>query len=136
MAQSLMTLSSEGVVETPLRLIDRLLAYAITTDALQSNLYRGNLTSIQAMIQKNLNDPSGLQRDVETSLAKYFGRYFDDVEVSASVEAHGDPNGTKLMLKFGIRVVSDGEGYEVARVANFEKGLFKSIVTTNDYGSN
>lgn len=136
MAKSLMTLSTEGVVKEPLRLIDRLLAYAITTDALQSNLYRGNLTSIQAIIQDNQGDMEGLQRNLETKLRRYFGRFFDDVEASVTIESFKEENGGKLLLRFGVRVVSDGIGYEVERMANFEKGLFKSIMAINDYGSN
>lgn len=125
------TLSSSGWVRAPTEKIDRALSYALTTDALQSTLYRGNLTSIPAIIQANINNRSGLANKAQAALDYYFKRLFDDAAVD--VEVHEVPNKpSQLNLIVRIRVTDQGVGYDVAREATMHNGFFMRIKDINN----
>lgn len=129
------TLSSEGWVTTPIRKLDRALSYALTTDNLQSNTYRGNLTSIQAIVQSCLDNPSLLQEEAQNTLNSYFSRLFDVADVRVIVEDYPEEGSNLLALRIQIEVLDKEERVSADALATFNQGIFTKLVDINDHGN-
>lgn len=135
MTVAIATLSSEGWVTTPIRKLDRALTYALTTDALQSNIYRGNLTSLQAIIQETLDDEQALQSKANNKLNDYFSRIFDIAHVQVIVEEFPAEGSNRLALRIKIEAIDNGEAVTADSLAYFEKGIFSKVVDLNNHGT-
>lgn len=134
MAKALPTLSSEGWVTDIARKVDRALAYAFLTDGLQSNIYRTEITSIQTLIQENVNDEVMLVSRVRDALDRYFNRIFDSAQVRVRVEQFPNEMSSVLRLALAIEVTEDGEAHQVASMLQFIDGIFDRVVQVNDTG--
>lgn len=135
MGKAMPTLSSEGWVKDLSRKTDRAFAYAFLTDGLQSNIYRQAITSIQLLLQENLNDEVLLVQRVREKLYEYFNRLFDAADVSVRIEPYqGEASGI-LRLFVGVTVEEDGENYQVSEILRFSDGIFQSVDRANSSGA-
>lgn len=78
------SLGSRGWVDDPDTLIDQLFANMLTTDFSQSQLYSGNLTSLQYLVKTSGHDPQVFCTDLQETLERYLGRYFDLVQAKVT----------------------------------------------------
>ena len=125
------TLSSKGYIYTPEEIIDHALAYALLSNASQSPMFRGSITSLQELIQRTQGDRIALQGQADTMFNSYFSRYFDDV--STEVAVLDDPDdGRKLRLRIYISVRDGARTISVGTVAQFMDGIFKGVVRINE----
>lgn len=109
------TLSSEGWVKEPKRIIDRVLTYYQASNTLQSLLFRGKVVSLQRAIFEtngNLeNLPSFVSKDLTTVLENYFN---DSVSVSCDLIPIDNADDAKHNLDISISVVRDGITYDAS----------------------
>jgi len=125
------TLSSKGYIYTAEEKIDHMLAYALLSNASQSLLFRGSITSLQELIQRTQGDRISLQSQADTMFNNYFSRNFDDVVTEIAVL--DDPNdGRKLRLRIYISVREGTRNISVGAVAQFMDGVFKGVVRINE----
>lgn len=102
------TLSTLGWVSDSVTKFDRLLSHFFLADYNQTYLYRGFVTSLTRIIQKNGSNTVGLLRELESSLQSYLMAYYVRVEVTArlaSSEAENPSSKVEVVLTIGI-----GEG--------------------------
>ena len=125
------TLSSKGYVYTTEEKIDHLLAYALLSNASQSSLFRGEVTSFQELIQRTQGDRIALQSQADMALGNYFSRYFDDV-VTEIVVLDDPDDGRKIRLRIYISVRDGERTVSVGTVAQFMDGIFKTVVRINE----
>lgn len=125
------TLSSKGYVYTTEEKVDHLLAYALLSNASQTPMFRGQITSFQELIQRTQGDRIALQSQADTALNNYFSHYFDDV--STEIAVLDDPkDGRKLRLRIFISVRDNGRTVSVGMIAQFMDGIFKKVVRINE----
>lgn len=125
------TLSSKGYIYTAEEKIDHLLAYALLSNASQTSLFRGEISSLQELIQRTQGDRISLQSQADMMFNRYFSRYFDDVQTEIAVL--DDPtDGRKLRLRIFISVREGDRTISVGTVAQYMDGVFKGVVRINE----
>lgn len=125
------TLSSKGYIRTTQEKIDHLLAYALLSNASQSTMFRGEITSLQELIQRTQGDRVGLQAQCDTLFNGYFSRYFDDV--ATDIQVQDDPkDGRKLILRIYIQVRDGNQTLSVGHSIQFMDGLFQKVIRNNE----
>lgn len=78
------SLGARGWIDDPDTLIDQLFANMLTTDHSQSQLYRGQLTSLQYLVKTAGHDPRRFCEDLQIALERYIGRYFEFAQASVT----------------------------------------------------
>lgn len=125
------TLSSKGYIRTTQEKIDHLLAYALLSNASQSTIFRGEITSLQELIQRTQGDRVGLQAQCDTLFNGYFSRYFDDV--ATDIQVQDDPkDGRKLILRIYIQVRDGNKTISVGHSIQFLDGQFQKVIRNNE----
>lgn len=126
------TLSSEGYVINTEARIDRALAYMLVCEASQSTMFRGKVTSLQAIVQRHNNEPELLKTNAEEALGNYFRRLFETVQLEVLVEDYPETQNTKVALRIYVTVIENGITYSVANIANFTNGVFQDVTAINE----
>ena len=85
MNSCLPTLSEEGFVTNKNVLIGKLFKYFLASNYSQSNTFYGDISSLNWIIANNIPDEK-LKADLETALVKLYGRYFDKVNFTISID--------------------------------------------------
>jgi hypothetical protein len=106
------TLTAAGWVENIGPKTDQLIAYFLSSQYSQSNLYRRNITSLDHILAKYGEDPLTVRQEVTTALEKYLERFFDAVSVIATTK---DDDGGRYRLLLDIDVVENGKTYSVGK---------------------
>lgn len=105
------TLSTDKFISEPILKLDTLFAYFLSSDYSQSNTYRGSISSLKYLMQKNTGDDNGLISDIISTLNTYLLRYFTEVNVYAEMKE-------ETIIGISIRV-KDSDGVE----ATLERSL-------------
>jgi len=74
-------LGAEAWISDPAQSLSKLYEQAFVSDRSQSNLYHGEVISVQAIISDNPNDIETIRRELTTAFNKYLLRYFAEVDV-------------------------------------------------------
>ena len=132
MSAVLPSLSSAGWVSDPSVLIPNLLAEAMVSDASQSTIYFGEITSIADLVQKYQTNPSEMANRLEGALIKYYSRYYSSgVNASVSVPLPIPTDG-KYQINMSVIVTTNGKDYSVSMLANVENGILKNTLKIID----
>ena len=128
------TLSSSGFISNPPEMADRLLSYFFLSEASQSELYYGNITSLPDLIQKHNSETFVLEQAAKDQLTRYFSRYFDNVEVQATTQIPrpGDENRTNLTVF--VSFTKDKSTYNIGNLVQIVDGKINEIVRLNNSG--
>lgn len=109
------TLSTDNFVSEPILKLDTLYAYFLASEYSQSNIYRGNISSMKYLIQENSGKENKLVANIINQLTLYLERYFDTVNVYAEVNENGivdvsaevtDSDGVTANLNSSLNVVN------------------------------
>lgn len=132
MAAKVPTMSSSGFVEDIAEKADRLMSYYFVSESSQSNLYRGQITSLPAQIQQHGHDEVNLVEAVRNELTTYLSRFFDgmDVNVRSDLPNKNDPN--RINLTVNVIVVQDGKQYSLGRLVSVLNSKIVDIVDINN----
>lgn len=131
MTYSLPTLSSAGYVQDPAQILDTLLSYFFVADYSQSNAHYGEVASLPYIIKVNSNNRGGLTRDVESTLVRMLGAYYDSVSINVTVEENnGSPESYDIRVTGSV--TSKGRQYSLAKLASVANDkLIKTATLTN-----
>ncbi len=113
-----------------------LLAHFFESDAYQSNLYAGNITNLQFLIQQYGDDILTLIAQVRLALENYLGRYYSSV--TAIVSSNGTDitfTGGALSLVIGATIVEAGVTYSFGYEATTVDGIITQIEAINNLGA-
>lgn len=133
MAIPVPTMSTQGWVTDLASKIDFLLAHYISTDYEQSNVYRGNLSNLQYIVEQYNGDPVTTADQIANSIQTYLGRYYENVVADARFELD-DPNESQTTVKITLTLnfTEDGAVYTANRLLTYFNGKFKSITDVNN----
>lgn len=112
-------LGAGGWVEDPIEQLNLLFGHMLSADYSQSNIYRGNVTSIQYLIANHQDDPTNLKSAVDAALTEYLGRYFDTVTVETYT---GDDTEREYVLFISADVTRNGVTYSLSKAAKVDGG--------------
>lgn len=126
------TLTSKGWVADAESKADALLSYYFTSQYSQSNLFAGNISSLQYMIQQWGNNPSALQNKLSQALQTYLGRYFDNAAVDVTVLDPTSQQDARLTVRVDAMVTQNGENYSLGRLVSFLNSTIVSIMNINN----
>lgn len=120
MAESLPTLSLDGMVHDPLQKADRLLAYFFSSDAHQSNAFYGSIYSLPYILQQNANNPTDVASAASSALNALFDKYYDTVDCNVETQAASNVmSGNRASMNLNVRLnfTQGGKSYNLARIA-------------------
>ena len=132
MGNPLPTLSSSGFVSGIAEKADRLMSYYFTSEASQSNLYRGEVTSLPKQIQLLGNDEAALAARIRTELERLFGNYFDGVEVNVSTDIPNTADPNRINVTVSATLIDGGQQYSLGRLINVVNSRIAKIIDINN----
>ncbi len=102
--RKVLSLSVDKVISEAVLKLDAVYAYFLASEYSQTNIYRGNISSLKYILKNHGTDTSGLTSEMTSVLDTYLKRFFTTVDVF--VEVNTD-NGVDV----SIRVI-DADGVE------------------------
>lgn len=128
------TLSTAGFVSDVPSMIDRMLAYYLTSDFSQSNVFFGQVVSLQKQMQQYQHDPLTLQTRIREELTGYFGGAFDSVTVNVSTEIPNPDDPNRINVTVEAVIVKDGKSYSVGKLIETQNSITQKIINLNNEG--
>ncbi len=130
------TLSMAGFVSDVPTMIDRMLAYYLTSDYSQSNIFQGQILSLQKQIQAYQHNLLTLSTKVREDLEGYFSPNFDGmtIQVRSDLPNAEDPN--RINLTINAVLVKDGVSYSLGKLIETQHSITKNIINLNNEGPN
>lgn len=125
---AVITLSSDGWVTAIDKKADRILMNAFASDFSQSNMFAGQITSIQHMIYAAGQDVHAAGTTIANALEKLYQRFFDAAVFKCTVSAWGDNSG-RYDLAFQGTVTQDGRRYDFGRQLSSANGKVVQYLT-------
>ena len=115
---------------------DAILSHFFEADAFQSNLYMGNISSLQYLIQQYNNDIVQLIGNARRALEQYLGRYYPQ-GVIVNMSSNGtDPSftGGELDLTISATVTEGDVQYSFGYLVSAENSIINKIARINNSG--
>ena len=127
------SLSTDGWVTDTAIKCDYLLSHFFLSEYSRSYVSYGNVASFPYLLQKNKDSMDNLENDTRNTLEKYFGAYFNSVNVEVFLK---HIEGSKYSITIGLNVTDDnGKVFEISRVATLENAKIIKISNLNNYGT-
>lgn len=131
MGASVPTLTAEGMVKAVDRKCDRILMNMFASDAGQSNVFSGQVVSIQDIIYKYSDDVKAAGDAVAAKVELVLKRYFDAATVRAVVtELPDKPSRYDISIRGSVVELS--RRYDFGRMVESANGMVQKIM--NDRG--
>lgn len=128
-------LSLDGWVTSSASKADYLLSHFFLSEYSQTQLYKGNVTSLQYLIQKYQVNPNILERETQATLEGYFSRYFPNVQAEVVCEPN-TTNSSQINLKIYISIQDEsGATLSVGRLVDVLDSKINKIITYNNTGA-
>lgn len=126
-------MSTQGWVTDLSSKIDFLLAHFVSTDAQQSNVYKGQVSNLQSIIQQYNGDPLGAADQIQRAVMVYLGRYYENVIADATFSLENAAESqTTVKITLALNFTEDGKSYPVNRLLTFFNGKFQAISEVNN----
>lgn len=136
MATPVPTLSVGGWIVTPQQKADYLMAHFYEAMANQTYVFKGQISSIQYIIEQNAGDMAKTCDALRLALEQYLGRYYDSVVVQVSSDDVTDNNPSSLVnLMLRISVVEDKTSYGFSKLISMADSKFLKAVSYNNTGN-
>jgi hypothetical protein len=128
------TLSEDGWVTDPGKMLDYLFSYYILTDAQQTIVFRDSIISLPATYHLYINDPDGLAEAIRSDFSKLLDRHFSNSEVQCY--AKQDPISPSIYYLFLSAIITDDSGtrYELNKITQLREGRSTKVIQYNNYG--
>jgi hypothetical protein len=127
------TLSLAGYVKTPAEKADTLMAHAQASDKSQTALYGNAVISLAWLFEQYSADLGKLCEEIKNGYLGLFSRYFDNVDVDATLDASTNEN--RLTLRLYISFMQDGKSYTVGHLLYGLNGKYDKMVKLKAYGA-
>ena len=111
-----------------------LMAHLFESNASQSNLYAGTISSMAAIMQQGGTDLSVLTGLLKDRLTAYFSRYYDQASVNAQVVA-SDASSVNLTIRLEIRLHFQGQSQLEMESFTSTNSVLKRVFDSNNYGT-
>jgi len=130
------SLSTKGYIYDLQDRCDRLMSYFLASQASESYLYSGNVTSLQLLIQKYGGDPQQFCLHLKSALMTYFNGYFP---AGAVVDTRNDSDdGTNLTNNYNVwmsvQITENGKNYSLNEQILKKDSSFERVIQAANYG--
>jgi hypothetical protein len=126
------TLTPSGFVSDIPTMIDRMMAYYLTSDYSQSNIFQGKIVSLQKQMQAYQHDTTLLTNNMREELEGYFGSIADSVTVDVSTDVPNPDDPNRINVRVSIDVVKNGKQYSVGRLIQTQNSITQRIFDSNN----
>ncbi len=127
------TLSSDGWVTNTQMKADYLISHFFLSEYSRTYLYHGDISSFPWLLQNNKDNAAKLKTDTQSTLSKYFGRYFPKAEVQVEVKQE---EGSKYSITIVVIVTDvDGKEFSIGRLADVLDSKLVKVQKINNYGA-
>ena len=113
--------------------LDWLMTNFTTSNFSQSYCYQGKISSLPYIIAQSQYEKSRLQTEVNRVLTSYLERYYDNVELSVSVE-YMNAETERVDLRIGCIVTDGNMNFDMAGLLRQESGQFITWMGENNNG--
>lgn len=134
MVQVIPTLSTAGFVSDVPTMLDRMLAYYLTSDYSQSNVFQGQIISLQKQMQAYQYDNIALINNVRDELEGYFGSIADSATVRVTTDTPNPDDPNRINVTIEVLVIKDGRRYSLGRLIETQDSITKRIINLNNEG--
>lgn len=134
MTQVVPSMSLSGFVSDVPTMIDYMFAYYLTSDYSQSNLFHGNIVSLQKQIQQYQHSEIELTTRVREELEGYFKTIVDDATIDVSTDRPNPDDPNRINLRLSAVLIKDGKSYSVGRLVKTQDSKILDIVKLNNEG--
>lgn len=115
---------------------DGILSQFFEADALQSELYQGNVSSLQYLIHEYNNDPIKMVSAIRSALENLLGRYYPQ---GCNVEVTSDATsptwvGSQYDIKITALVTENGTQQSFGYLVSAENSIISNIARINNSG--
>lgn len=117
MKKSIPTLSADGYVTDPKKIMSYLFAHLHEVRLDDSNIYRGNINSIASIIADVGNDPDAFVSRLRSELNTAFSRFFDEVSIDIDVV---DREETRFSVKIDLSATLEGKSYSLGQLLSID----------------
>lgn len=125
-------ISDLGWVDDPSVILNQMFISYLLTDAAQSLLYQGELTSMSQTYYNHINDPTAMASQVTVDLQDLLSKYFTHVEVNCVAK---EITRKYYALVMRASVITDkNERLELSKVMEIDSGNLRKIIEVNNYG--
>lgn len=102
MSGNIITLGRTAVITDIHESIDWVMSCFFFSKHSQSRLFRGKISSITKLIQQYGNDPTELKTNVDRVLNAFLGNFFEQVDLSVSVNEDEDTGNLNLIIDANV----------------------------------
>lgn len=120
------TLSSAGWVNDAVSMGVKLMDYFLVSEHSQSQLYRGDITSMTHLVQQYGSEPTQLAEQTRTQLQNYLSRYFDQVQVNTTSDKLDSATG-RYNLTIDVLLSKDGRQHSLGRLLEIGESQVLSV---------
>jgi hypothetical protein len=115
---------------------DGLLSHFFESDYYQSNLYAGNISNLQYLIQQYGLNIVDLINNVRTTLENYLGRFYQQAVVTVTSNGN-DPtyDGSQLTLTISATVTEQGQQLSFGYLVSAANSIISNIARINNTGA-
>ncbi len=129
------SLSGKGWIRDAKPKADKLMAYYLTSNFSQTNLFRGEVVSLPKQVQEFNSDPTALRDLIQDDLRRMLGRYFDQVTVEVTTDRPNKEDPARLNITLSVFVTQEGQTYSLGRLIETADGQVSQIMAINNKGS-
>ena len=123
------SLSEDGWVTATDQQADYLFAHFFASDANQTQLYVGQISSMAGCIQNATGDVQGTIQKLTTELSVYFGRYFSNVQVEVTEDKRtGADNTSVALIIFATFLDAAGKEINLSNLLDIQNNKVAKIV--------
>lgn len=125
-------LSVDGWANSPMKVADLLFSHFILSDFSQTYLYKDEVSSLPWIIQNTQKDMTRTLTDVQSTISRYFARYFNNV-VAEVDEVPNVEEPSKAQISIYLRFTdSEGIDYVLGRLIQIIDSKIAEVITINN----
>lgn len=115
---------------------DGILSQFFEADAFQSELYAGNVSSMQYLVQQYNNDPVQMVTNTKSTLEKLLGRYYPEGILVDVTSTATNPSwvGSQYDVKITAQVTENGVVQSFGYLVSAENSIINKIARINNSG--
>ena len=127
------SLSPAGWISDPAAKADALLSYFFTSMYSQTLIYANEVSSLQYLLQQYGSDVNQLTVQIEKTLNKYLGRYYDLASVTVTNDVNDLTNITSTAnISIFCSITENGQTYSIGNLLKVSNSKVNSISSINN----
>ena len=128
------SLTTKGWISDVREACDSLLTHFYTSNFSQTQLYHKNVSSLQYILQETAQNEGALKQELERTLSKYLGRYFDHVGVQVQV-LPTDGDDSVQTIRINVTITDNNKDYDLGSELKASHGTVKAVSELLNNGS-